>query len=159
MNPGNSGGPLVNMFGEVVGVTTAIVGRSYQGISFAIPSEVARRSYEQIIKNGRVERGYLGVAFQELNSKLVESLGLNSDHGALVSHVEPRSPADTVGIQEGDVILEWNGREVVDPTDLALAVAGTEIGSTAKMVIWRNGERKSLELKVGRRPEKIRVRR
>ena len=99
------------------------------------------------------------MAFQDLNPKLVENLGLDADHRALVSHIEPRSPADTVGIQEGDVILEWNGREVVDPTDLALAVAGTEIGSTAKMVIWRNGERSTIEVKVGRRPEKIRVRR
>ena len=159
VNPGNSGGPLVNMFGEVVGVTTAIVGRSYQGISFAIPSEVARRSFEQIIKNGHVERGYLGVGFQDLNPKLVQNLGLPKDQGALVALVEQGSPADAAGVQEGDVILEWNGREVIDPTDLALAVAGTEIGSTAKLVVWRNGERQTIEAKVGRKPERQRVRR
>jgi S1-C subfamily serine protease len=151
VNPGNSGGPLVNMFGEVVGVTTAIVGRSYQGISFAIPSEIARRSFEQIIKNGRVERGYLGVGFQELTPPLIKRLGLATDHGALVNRVEQGSPANAAGIQEGDVILEWNGREVVDPTDLALAVAGTEIGSKAKLVVWRNGERQTIEVTVGRR--------
>ena len=119
---------------------------------------MARRSYEQIIKNGHVERGYLGVGFQDLNPKLVKTWG-SKDHERLVSPVEPRSPADTVGIQEGDVILEWNGREVIDPTDLALAVAGTEIGSTAKMVVWRNGERQTIEAKVGRKPERQRVRR
>ncbi len=159
VNPGNSGGPLVNMFGEVIGVTTAIVGRSYQGISFAIPSEVARRSFEQIIQNGHVERGYLGVGFQELNPKLAQSLGLTSDQGALVAHVEPSAPAAAAGIQEGDVILKWNDREVIDPTDLALAVAGTKIGSTAKLVIWRNGEQQTIEVKVGRRPEQQRLRR
>lgn len=158
VNPGNSGGPLVNMFGEVVGVTTAIVGRSYQGISFAIPSEVARNSFDQIIKNGHVERGYLGVGFQDLNPKLVQGLGLQSDQGALVAEVAPGSPADAAGIQEGDVILEWNDRRVIDPTDLARAVAGTEIGSTAKLVIWRKGERQTIEAKVGRRPVRPRMR-
>jgi serine protease Do len=159
VNPGNSGGPLVNMFGEVIGVTTAIVGRSYQGISFAIPSEVARHSFDQIIKNGHVERGYLGVGFQDLDAKLAESMGLPKDQGALVAIVQPGSPAAAAGIREGDVILEWNGREVIDPTDLALAVAGTEIGSTAKLVIWRDGERKAIEAKVGRKAEQPRMRR
>lgn len=159
VNPGNSGGPLVNMFGEVIGVTTAIVGRSYQGISFAIPSEVARRSFDQIIKNGHVERGYLGVGFQDLDTKLAESLGLPKDQGALVAIVQPGSPAAAAGIREGDVILEWNGREVIDPTDLALAVAGTEIGSTARLVVWRDGERKTIEAKVGRKTEQPRQRR
>ncbi len=159
VNPGNSGGPLVNMLGQVVGVTTAIVGRSYQGISFAIPSEVARRSFDQIIKNGHVERGWLGVGFQELTPKLAQGLGLKNEEGALVAQVVPGSPAQTAGLEEGDVILEWNGRAVVDPTDLALAVAATEIGSTVKIVIWRHGAEQTIEAKVGRRPERIQLRR
>jgi len=159
VNPGNSGGPLVNLHGKVIGVTTAIVGRSYQGISFAIPSEIARHSYEQIIKHGRVARGYLGVVFHELDETSVKRLGLTNLHGALVGTVQPGSPALQAGVEKGDVVLEWNGREVLDRTDLALAIAKTEIGSTAQMVIWRQGARQSLEVKVGQRPDGLRPRR
>lgn len=153
VNPGNSGGPLVNMFGQVIGVNTAIVGRSYQGISFAIPSEIARKSYEQIIKHGRVARGWLGVKYHEVDEKIARQLGLENERGAFVEDVLPGFPAEKAGFIHGDVILEWNGREVTDPTDLALAVAGTEIGSTAKVIVWRNGGRKSLEVTVGQRPD------
>jgi serine protease Do len=157
VNPGNSGGPLVNTQGQVVGVNTAIVGRSYQGISFAIPSEVARHSYEEIIKHGRVARGYLGVGFDELDLASARRLGLPDDHGAFVAAVAPDSPAESAGIKTGDVILEWNGRAVVDRTDLAIAVAGTQIGSQAKVVIWRRGERQTLDVKVGSRPDHFRI--
>jgi serine protease Do len=153
VNPGNSGGPLVNMFGQVIGVNTAIVGRSYQGISFAIPSEIARKSYEQIIKHGRVARGWLGVKYHEVDERIARQLGLENERGAFVEEVLPGSPAEKAGFMHGDVILEWNGREVADPTDLALAVAGTEIGSTAKVIVWRNGERKALDVTVGQRPD------
>ncbi|HEY1599742.1 MAG TPA: trypsin-like peptidase domain-containing protein [Pirellulales bacterium] len=159
VNPGNSGGPLVNMVGQVVGVNTAIVGRSYQGISFSIPSETARHSYEQIIKNGRVPRGWLGVRFQELNEQIVQNMGLPSEHGALVAEVLANSPASAAGVEAGDVIVEWNGRAVVDATDLVLAVAASDVGSTAKVIVWRNGAKQTIEVKVGQRPDNLRGRR
>ncbi len=114
------------MLGQVVGVNTAIVGRSYQGISFAIPSDIARHSYEEIIKNGHVARGYLGVGFQEIDERVADGLGLENRHGALVREVKPDSPADRAGIEVGDVILKWKDRAILDPTDLAMAVAATE---------------------------------
>lgn len=159
VNPGNSGGPLVNLLGQVVGVNTAIVGRAFLGISFAIPSEVARNSYDQIIKNGHVERGYLGVGFEELDAQTAKQLELKDQHGAMVNEVVAGSPAEMAGIEQWDVILEWNGREVVDPTDMMLAVAGTEVGSKAKAVVWRRGQKISLDVTVGRRPDRIRMRR
>jgi serine protease Do len=158
VNPGNSGGPLVNMFGQVIGVNTAIVGRSYQGISFAIPSEIARKSYEHIIKHGRVARGWLGVQYHEVDENIARQLGLEKARGALVEAVLPGMPAEKAGVEAGDVILEWNGREVADPTDLAIAIAGTEIGSTAKVTVWREGGRKMLEVVVGQRPDHVRQR-
>ncbi len=154
VNPGNSGGPLVNMRGEVIGVNTAIVGRAFQGVSFAVPSEVARRSYEQIIKHGRVARGWLGIGFDELDTATANRLGLPDRKGAVVGRVLRGSPAAIAGIRQGDVILEWNGREVVDPTDLALAVAATDVGAAAKAIVWRSGQRESIEVTVGQRPAK-----
>jgi len=159
VNPGNSGGPLVNTRGQVVGVNTAIVGKSYQGISFAIPSDIARKSYEQIIQHGRVPRGWLGVEFRPLNETIATKLGLPNEHGAMIREVLPGSPAQAAGVRPRDVILGWNDRDVVDPTDLALAVAATEIGTTAKLTVWRNGERKTLEVNVGQRPEQRDLRR
>lgn len=159
VNPGNSGGPLVNLHGQVVGVNTAIVGRSYQGISFAIPSEVARHSYEEIIKNGRVARGYLGVQFDELDEAAAKQLGLNKVQGAVVAFVQPKSPAEAAGVKRGDVILEWNGHELLDITDAMRTVAKTAIGSKASIVVWRDGERVTLEVTVGQRPDGLRRRR
>ncbi|HEY2841348.1 MAG TPA: trypsin-like peptidase domain-containing protein, partial [Pirellulales bacterium] len=146
VNPGNSGGPLLNMRGEVIGVNTAIVGKSYQGISFAIPSEVARKSYEQIIKHGRVPRGWLGVEFSPMTAAIAAKLNLPKEHGALVREVLSGTPAEKGGVQPRDVILGWNDREVIDTTDLKSAVASTEIGTTAKLTVWRDGERITLEI-------------
>jgi serine protease Do len=153
VNPGNSGGPLVNTRGQVIGVNTAIVGKSYQGISFAIPSEIARKSYEQIIKHGRVPRGWLGVEFRPLDPVLAAKLNLPNEHGAMVRDVIPNSPAQKAGVRPRDVILGWNEREVIDTTDLQLAVASTEIGTTAKLTIWRDGQKVTLEVEVAQRPE------
>lgn len=159
VNPGNSGGPLVNTRGQVIGVNTAIVGKSYQGISFAIPSEIARKSYEQIIKHGRVPRGWLGVEFRPLDAVLAARLNLPNEHGAMVRDVIPGSPAQKGGVRPRDVILAWNDREVIDTTDLQLAVASTEIGATAKLTIWREGKRITLEIQVAQRPEQRELRR
>jgi serine protease Do len=159
VNPGNSGGPLVNTRGQVIGVNTAIVGKSYQGISFAIPSEIARKSYEQIIQHGRVPRGWLGVEFRPINAVVAAKLSLPNVHGALVHDIKPDSPAQKGGVHPGDVILAWNEREVIDTTDLQLAVASTEIGTVAKLTIWRDGQRITLEITVAQRPEPRELRR
>lgn len=156
VNPGNSGGPLVNLGGEVVGINTAIVGRSFQGISFAIPSDVARDVYERIRESGAVARGWLGVRLQELTPELVEQLMLPLGRGALVAEVVPRGPAAEAGIEQGDVIVRWNGEEVADPIDLGLIVARTEIGSVAEVVVMRGGEEVTLEVSVGARPDRVR---
>jgi serine protease Do len=159
VNPGNSGGPLVNTRGQVIGVNTAIVGKSYQGISFAIPSEIARKSYEQIIKHGRVPRGWLGVEFRPLDAALAAKLNLPNEHGAMVRDVIPGSPAQKGGVRPRDVILGWNERDVIDTTDLQLAVASTEIGTVAKLTIWRDGQKITLEIEVAQRPEQRDLRR
>jgi serine protease Do len=152
VNPGNSGGPLVNVKGEIVGITTAIVGRSYQGISFAIPSEIARDVYERLVKNGRVARGWLGVAPGDVTPDVVRQLGLREARGALVRMVEPDSPAQQAGVERGDVILQWDGQAVADPTELVLAIGRTKIGSTVKVRIWRSGGEIDLQVTVAERP-------
>lgn len=152
VNPGNSGGPLLDIEGNLVGITTAIVGRSYQGISFAIPSEVAKDVYERLKTGGKVVRGWLGVEFQPLTPKLVERLKLPGDSGALVVNVLPNSPAEKAGVKPGDVIVEWNGNKVVDEAELPLLVARTKVGSTAKVVVIRDSEKVSLDVTVDERP-------
>jgi serine protease Do len=153
VNPGNSGGPLVNMKGEVVGINTAIIGPAYQGISFAIPSNRAREVYEHLRATGEITpRSYLGVRMSDLNEYLALQLGLDEPRGVLVRRVEPGSPADKAGIQRLDVIVEWNGREIKDSTDLALAVARTKIGAKVEVLVIRKGQERRLEVTVGQRP-------
>lgn len=159
VNPGNSGGPLVNLRGEVVGINTAILGSTYQGISFAIPSELAREIYDRLRAEGKVERGWLGVQPQAITQELADQLGLDSLAGAIVIDVVPGAPAEKVGIESGDVILSWNGQPVLDPADLRLQIAQTEIGSRATVEIWRDGERKTFELDVIARPNTLGVER
>ena len=156
VNPGNSGGPLVNLQGQVVGINTAIVGRSFQGISFAVPSDVAREVYQRLRETGQVARGWLGVRMQELTPELVEQLQIPNGRGALVADVVPGGPAAEAGIEQGDVIVRWNGDEVADPIDLGLIVARTTIGSVAEVVVMRDGNEVSLRVSVGTRPEQFR---
>lgn len=153
VNPGNSGGPLVDIAGNLVGITTAIIGRSYQGISFAIPSEVAREVYDRLRENGTVPRGWLGIEPRDVRSDQVDELKLPGPAGALVVRVLSDSPAAKAGLQVGDVIIEWNGEPVLDATELPLLVAATEIGSKAKIVVIRDGQRRAFEAIVGDRPE------
>lgn len=155
VNPGNSGGPLVNMKGQIVGINTAIIGEAYRGISFAIPSHLARDVYERLKETGKVARGWLGVAMQELDESLAERLGLESTRGALVAGVVPDSPAEAGGLEPGDVVVKWNDEDIRDPSDLSLAVAGTEIGSKAVAVIVRGGKKIKLSVEVGERPARL----
>jgi serine protease Do len=156
VNPGNSGGPLIDIHGKVVGINTAIVGDAYQGISFAIPSELARESYERLRKDGYIERGFLGIVPQPVPDNVADDLDLDRDHGVLVYQVDPDTPADEAGIRVNDVILKWNGEEFSDPTLLSRAIAATPIGTEVPVTIARaslGGVRKvDITVKVAPRP-------
>jgi S1-C subfamily serine protease len=156
VNPGNSGGPLVNADGRVIGVNTAIVGDVYQGISFAIPSNVAREVYERLRNDGAVRRGWLGVQLEPMTDQHAKDLGLESNSGAYIADVvrEPNggSPAAKAGIQTGDVVLSWNEQPVTGPAELSNLVAKTPIGSTARVVYFRDGQQYSIDVTVGLRP-------
>jgi serine protease Do len=146
VNPGNSGGPLFNLAGEVIGINSQIYSRSggYQGISFAIPIEVALNVKDQIVKHGKVTRGRLGVTIQEVNAPLAQSFGLERPQGALVSAVEPSSPAEKAGLQVGDIILKYDGKPIDRSADLPLLVADTPPGKHAAVEVWRKGSPRQL---------------
>ena len=133
VNPGNSGGPLFNMAGEVIGINSQIYSRTggYQGLSFAIPIDVAMGIQEQIVKHGKVQRGRLGVTIQEVNQSLSESFGLEKPAGALISSVEKGSPAEKAGLEAGDVILALNGKDIQTSNELPPLVASIRAGDTA----------------------------
>ena len=151
INPGNSGGPLLNLAGEVIGINSQIYSRSggYQGLSFAIPIDVAVNVKNQLVATGKVTRGRVGVGIQDLNQGLAESFGLESSRGALVTQVEKGSPAEQAGLQSGDVILALQGKPVERSADLPPRVGAMSPGSEATMSIWRDGERKQLEVTIG----------
>jgi len=151
VNPGNSGGPLFNMAGEVIGINSQIYSRTggYQGLSFAIPIEVAVKVENQIVKYGKVQRGRLGITIQSLNQSLAESFGLKTPAGALVSSVEQDSPAAKGGIEPGDVILALNGTEITNSGELPSLVADIRPGEKAKLKIWRKREMREIEVKIG----------
>ncbi len=151
VNPGNSGGPLFNMNGEVIGINSQIYSHTggYQGLSFAIPIELAVKVKDQLQQFGKVSRGRLGVTIQEVNQQLADSFGLKNPQGALVSSVEESSPAAKAGIKSGDVILKFNGKEISRSSDLAAQVADMKPGSKATLEVWRNGSTKSLDVTVG----------
>jgi len=158
VNPGNSGGPLFNMKGEVIGITSQIYSRSggYQGIAFAIPINVAAQVKEQLVKYGKVERGRMGVAIQEVSQSLAQSFGLDGPHGALVSSVEPGGPADKAGIKAGDVLLAVNGKTVDRSAELPPLVAAVKPGSKATFEVWRDGAKRTVAVTVGElKPEQV----
>jgi len=155
VNPGNSGGPLVNLAGEIVGINTAIVGEAYQGISFAIPSRMAREVFDQLRKSGSVARGWLGVQPQDLTPELADQLGVRGTTGAVIARVVPDSPADQAGLKDGDVIIKWDGAPVRDASDLTLKVAGTAIHTSVTALIIRGREEQKVEIKVGTRPTQL----
>ena len=156
VNPGNSGGPLVNARGGVVGVNTAIVGDAYQGISFAVPSNVAREVYERLRGDGEVRRGWLGVALDSITRERAEELGVQEGLGAIVAQVvkdgAKDSPASAAGILVGDIVLRWNDAPIKGPASLSNLVARTEVGTKAQVVLLRAGEEMIVEVAVGERP-------
>tara|TARA_R110001592_G_scaffold87235_5_gene257739 strand:+ start:58965 stop:60401 length:1437 start_codon:yes stop_codon:yes gene_type:complete len=155
INPGNSGGPLLNLKGEVVGINSQIFTRSggFMGLSFAIPADVAMDVVEQLKVSGSVQRGWLGVVVQEINKDLAESFGLPKPAGALVAQIMPGGPADEGGLEVGDVILEFDGKEINMSSDLPHAVGRVRPGTEAKLVVMRDKKRRTIELKVGALPE------
>jgi serine protease Do len=154
VNPGNSGGPLFNLAGEVVGINSMIYSRTggYMGVSFAIPIDVAMKVADQLVKYGKVTRGRIGVVIQSVNQPLAESFGLDKAKGALVAKVEPESPAAKAGIKTGDVIVSWNGQPIAESSDLPVLVADTQPGTQASLVVWRAGAQQALTIAVGEMP-------
>jgi serine protease Do len=151
VNPGNSGGPLFNLQGEVVGINSQIFSRSggYQGLSFAIPIDVAMNVGQQLQTSGHVTRGRLGVGIQDVDQALAESFGLKVPRGALVSSVEKDSPADKAGLKEGDVILAFDGQPIDSAGQLPATVAAAAPGRTVDLQIWREHARREIHVKLG----------
>jgi serine protease Do len=150
VNPGNSGGPLFNMRGEVIGINSQIYSQSggYMGISFAIPIDVAVGVKDQLVKYGKVSRGKIGVTIQDVNQDFAESFGLDRPHGALVSSVEKDGPAAKGGIEPGDVILKVNGAEVDRSSDLPAMIAGLKPGTNAGIEVFRKGANRKFDVKI-----------
>lgn len=146
INPGNSGGPLFNARGEVIGINSQIYSRSggYQGVSFAIPIDVALRIEQQIVATGKVEHARLGVAVQEVNQSFADSFKLDKPEGALVSMVEKGGPAEKAGLQAGDVIRKVDGKPIVSSGDLPALISLNAPGDTIKLDVWRQGAPKSV---------------
>lgn len=151
VNPGNSGGPLFNLKGEVVGVNSQILSRSggYMGLSFAIPIDVAMDVAEQLKGKGKVSRGRLGVSIQEVTADLAEALGLDKPRGALVADIEPGSPADKAGVQISDIVLKFDGKPVNASIDLPRLVGAAKPGNQVALQVWRKGQVKDLDITVG----------
>lgn len=155
INPGNSGGALLNIRGELIGINTAILSGNSggnQGIGFAIPINMAKYVMDQILKNGKVVRGYIGVGIQEVTPSLAKAFRVPSETGALVGSVERDSPGAKAGLQRGDVITELNGQPISGPNDLRLRVGTMTPGTTVQLKILRNGEIKEMTLTLGEGP-------
>mgnify|MGYP000961525690 FL=1 len=151
INPGNSGGPLFNLRGQVVGVNSQIYSQSggFMGISFAIPIDVAMNVADQLRRNGKVERGRIGVVIQEVSYDLAKSFGLQAANGALISQVTPGGPADKAGLQPGDIVQSVNGENVKASSDLPVLVGMMPPGTQLTLGIWRNGKREEVQVTLG----------
>ncbi len=151
VNPGNSGGPLVNLDGEVIGINTAILSRtgSYGGVSFAIPINLAKSIAEQLLDSGSVVRGYLGIIIQDIDQDLAESFGFEDSRGILVAQVSPGSPADAAGLREGDVIVGYQGEDVTNVGEFRNRVSLTRPGSRESLTLIRDGASQSLTVEIG----------
>jgi serine protease Do len=150
INPGNSGGPLVNLQGQVIGINTAISSSNggNMGVGFAIPSDMARTIMHSLIEKGHVERGWLGALIQDLNEDLSQSFGYHGTEGVLLGDVLEDGPAKKAGLQAGDIVLKFNGRQMKNANELRQAVAATEPNSDAEVVIFRDGQEKTLTVKI-----------
>jgi serine protease Do len=149
VNPGNSGGPLFNLNGEVVGINSQIFSRTggYMGVSFAIPIDVANGVKDQLVRNGHVTRSRIGVSIQDVNAQLADSFGLDRPRGALVGMVEDDSPGEKGGIRAGDVILKVDGQTIETSSQVPVIVAGKKPGSSVGIEVWRNGSSKQLTVR------------
>jgi serine protease Do len=159
VNPGNSGGPLFNLRGEVVGVNSQIYSRSggYQGVSFAIPIDVAMDVANQLKTTGKVSRGWLGVAIQEVTADLADSFGLDRPRGALIAEVQEGSPAAKGGLQVSDVVLKFDGKPIEDASDLSRLVGNTRPGTKVPVQVWRKRALKEIYLVTGELPAEDKV--
>lgn len=155
INPGNSGGPLFNLDGEVVGVNSQIYSRTggFMGLSFAIPIDVVMNVYKQLRETGSVSRGWLGVLIQDVTGELAESFKMKMPHGALVSKVLPDSPASKAGIEAGDVITKFDGKDIATSSDLPPMVGTTRVGQKIQVELIRGGSKRSVVITIGQLPE------
>ena len=159
INRGNSGGPLFNIDGEVIGINSAIISQTGGsiGLGFAIPSNSAKKIVQQLEEFGRTKRGWLGVQIQPVSKDFAESLGLPNERGAFVSNVDPKGPSKKSGIEAGDVILKFNNIEIITMTDLPRVVAESDVGSMALVELWRKNKKIIIEVELGELPEQTYV--
>ncbi|MEN3976340.1 DegQ family serine endoprotease [Emcibacter sp. SYSU 3D8] len=151
INQGNSGGPLFTMDGKVIGVNSVIYSRTggNVGIGFSIPARLVQRVVEDLRKHGQVQRGWLGVGIQQVDQAIADSIGMKTPKGAMVTNVVEGDPADKAGVKSGDVIVEFDGKEIADTRALLRAVADAEAGRKTQLVVWRDGAKKALAVQVG----------
>ena len=159
INRGNSGGPLFNMDGKVIGINTAIYSPSggSVGIGFSVPANQARNVIDQLREYGKARRGWLGVSIQQVTPDIAEGFGRHTPDGALVGRLNPGGPAEKAGIKTGDIILKFNGQDVKDMSALPRIVAGTEIGKSVPVVVWRDGKEQSINAAIGELPPDVQV--
>ncbi len=157
INPGNSGGALVNVRGELIGINTAIFSTSggYQGIGFAIPSNMSKVVMESLVKKGKVVRGWLGVSIQPLTPEIAKQFGMKDDRGALIGDVMEDSPAEKAGVHRGDVVTGFEGKEITDPASLRNMVANTPIGKEVTLKLLRDGKQKAIKIAIAELPSEM----
>jgi serine protease Do len=152
INPGNSGGPLINLHGEVIGINSMIAAGG-NGIGFAIPSSLATKIVDKLKRTGRVDRGWLGVLIQEVTPELAKGFGLDEAQGALIGTIQSNSPAAEAGFKHGDVVLIFDGKPIKNYSELSSYVADTEVGKVCDVIVWREGKRQTVKVKVGLLPD------
>jgi serine protease Do len=157
VNPGNSGGPLLNLRGEIVGINSAIYTRtgSFQGISFAIPSNTVRQVLDSIIRRGRLVRPYLGVVMQNITPAIARSYGLTDTNGVLIADVTPGSPADRAGLRAGDIVRSFAGKPVTNVKELDKEISAIGIGGTAEVSIVREGRTGTTTVQIVEMPPQL----